>query len=91
MNVNYTDMTICYCIMPNTVLLLGTLKGGPAPYHGSHADHMLKIQDRITYKLLMLTYKSYYNIAPTYLCELISRRESYVNTNLLCHQLVRIV
>ena len=24
----------------------------------------------------MLTYKSYYNIAPTYLCELISRRES---------------
>ena len=28
----------------------------------------------------MLTYKSYYNIAPTYLCELISRKESYVNT-----------
>ena len=28
----------------------------------------------------MLTYKSYYNIAPTYLCELISRRESSVNT-----------
>ena len=36
--------------------------------------HWLKIQDRITYKILMLTYKSYYNIAPTYLCELISRR-----------------
>ena len=35
--------------------------------------HRLKIQDRITYKILMLTYKSYYNIAPTYLCELISR------------------
>ena len=51
--------------------------------------HWLKIQDRITYKILMLTYKSYYNIAPTYLCELISRRESSVNTintNLLCHQ-----
>ena len=30
----------------------------------------------------MLTYKSYYNIAPTYLCELISRRESSVNTRL---------
>ena len=30
----------------------------------------------------MLTYTSYYNIAPTYLCELISRRESYVNTRL---------
>ena len=29
--------------------------------------HWLKIQDRITYKILMLTYKSYYNIAPTYL------------------------
>ena len=46
----------------------------------------------------MLTYKSYYNISPTYLCELISRRESSVNTrlgpiitNLLCHQLERIV
>ena len=36
--------------------------------------HWLKIQDRITYKILMLTYKSYYNIAPTCLCELISRR-----------------
>ena len=42
----------------------------------------------------MLTYKSYYN----YLCELISRKDSSVNirwepiiTNLLCHQLVRIV
>ena len=30
----------------------------------------------------MLTYKSYYNNAPTYVCELISRRESYVNTRL---------
>ena len=28
----------------------------------------------------MLTYKSHYNIAPTYLCELISRKESSVNT-----------
>ena len=42
--------------------------------------HWLKIQDRITYTILMLTYKSYYNIVPTYLCELISRRESFVNT-----------
>ena len=30
----------------------------------------------------MLTYKSYYNIAPTYLCELISRREISVNMRL---------
>ena len=30
----------------------------------------------------MIAYKSYYNIAPTYLCELISRRESSVNTQL---------
>ena len=44
--------------------------------------HWLKIQDRITYKILMLTYKLYYNIAPTYLCERISRRESSVNTRL---------
>ena len=44
----------------------------------------------------MLTYKLYYNIAPTYLCELISRRESSVNTRLGAdhhgsHQLVRII
>ena len=52
--------------------------------------HWLKIQDRITYKILMLTYKSYYNIAQTYLCELISRRESSVNTRLGAdhHQLI---
>ena len=52
--------------------------------------HWLKIQDRITYKILMLTYKSYYNIAPTYLCELISRRDSSVNTRLGAdhHQLI---
>ena len=51
---------------------------------------IIKIQDRITYKILMLTYKSYYNIAPTYLCELISRRESSVNTRLGSdqHQLI---
>ena len=38
----------------------------------------------------MLTYKSYYNIAPIYLCELISRRESSVNTRLGSdqHQLI---
>ena len=30
----------------------------------------------------MITYKSYYNIAQTYLWELISWRESYVNTQL---------
>ena len=38
----------------------------------------------------MLTYKSYYNIAPTYLCELISRGESSVNTRLGAdhHQLI---
>ena len=46
----------------------------------------------------MLTYKSHYNIAPTYICELISGRESSVNTrlgadhqNVLCHHLVRIL
>ena len=52
--------------------------------------HWLKIQDRITYKILMLTYKLYYNIAPTYLCELISRRESSVNKRLGAdhHQLI---
>ena len=52
--------------------------------------HWLKIQDRIIYKIVMLTYKSYNNIAPTYLCELTSRRESSVNTRLGAdhHQLI---
>ena len=40
------------------------------------------MQDRITYKILLLTYKLYYTNAPTYLCEMISRRESSVNTRL---------
>ena len=44
--------------------------------------HWLKIQDRIIYKMLMLTYKSYYNMAPPYLCELINKKESHVNTRL---------
>ena len=58
--------------------------------------HWLKIQDRITYKIFMLTYKSYYNIAPTYLWELVSRTPGDnimlirgwepIITNLLCYQ-----
>ena len=50
----------------------------------------LKIPERITYKILMFTYKSYYNIAPTYSCELISRKESHANTRLGTdhHQLI---
>ena len=37
--------------------------------------HWLKIQDRIIYKMLMLTYKSYYNMAPPYLCGLINKKK----------------
>ena len=38
----------------------------------------------------MLTYKSYYNIAPFYFCKLITRKESFVNTRLVTdqHQLI---
>ena len=52
--------------------------------------HWLTIQDRLTYKISMLTYKSYYNIALTYLCELIVGKESSINTRLGAdhHQLV---
>ena len=52
--------------------------------------HWLKIQDRIIYKILMLTYKSYYNMVPPYLCELINKKESHVNTRLGTdhHQLI---
>ena len=48
---------------------------------------LLKIQDRITYKILMRTYTLYYNnnIAPFYICELSSRKENTVNIpNLDC-------
>ena len=37
--------------------------------------HWLKIQDRIIYKILMLTYKSYYNMTPPYSCELINKKK----------------
>ena len=30
----------------------------------------------------MLTYKPYYNMAPPYLCEMINKKESHVNTHL---------
>ena len=38
----------------------------------------------------MLTYKSYYNMAPPYFCELINKKESHVNTRLGIdhHQLI---
>ena len=38
----------------------------------------------------MLSYKSYYNIAPPYLCKLINKKESHVNTRLGTdhHQLI---
>ena len=52
--------------------------------------HFLKIQDRIIYRILMLTYKSYYNRAPPYLCELINKKENHVNIRLGTdhHQLI---
>ena len=61
--------------------------------------HWLKIQDRITYKILMLTYNSYYNIALTYLCAMTLAGEKVLLIrgwqptiiNLLCHQKVNIV
>ena len=42
----------------------------------------LKIQDIIIYTMLMHTYKLCYNIAPSYLCELVNKNESHVNTRL---------
>ena len=36
--------------------------------------HCLKIQDRIIYKMLVLTYKLYYSMTPPYLCELINKK-----------------
>ena len=39
---------------------------------------------------MMLTYKSYYNMAPPYLCELINKKEGHVNNRLGTdhHQLI---
>ena len=63
--------------------LMCDLSGFPVNVGESMRAHIYKTprrnKDRITYKILILTYKSYYNIAPTYLCALISRRESSVN------------
>ena len=45
----------------------------------------LKMQGRIIYKIytiLMLTYKLYYNISPSYLCELINKKRGHVNSRL---------
>ena len=52
--------------------------------------HWLKIQDRIIQTILMPTNKSYYNMAPPYLCELINKKETHVNTRLVTdhHQLI---
>ena len=52
--------------------------------------HRLERQDRIIYNILMLTFKSYYNMAPPYLCELINKKESHVNARLGTnhHQLI---
>ena len=50
--------------------------------------HWLKIQDRIIYKMLMLTYKLYYNMAPPYLCELINKKESHTSLGTDHHQLI---
>ena len=54
--------------------------------------HLPKIQHIITHKMLMLTYKSYYNISPFYLCELITRKGTFVNTRLGAdhHQLIMV-
>ena len=52
--------------------------------------HWLKFKIESYIKMLMLTYKSYYNMAPPYLCELINKKESHVNTRLGTdhHQLI---
>ena len=70
----------------NTFNILAILYNG----HIALNNTGLKIQDRIIYKMLMFTYKSYYNIAPLYLCELINKNETYVNTRLGTdhHQLI---
>ena len=37
--------------------------------------HLLRISDRIIFKILILTHKAFHGIAPAYLCELITKHE----------------
>ena len=60
--------------------------------------HWLKIQDRIIYKMLMLTYKSYYNMHHLIYVNWLTKKKvmwilawELIIISLLCHQLVRIV
>ena len=64
------SITIYYCII---VLSISSRREHITPV--LMKLHWLKIQDRIIYKMLMLTYKSYYNMAPPYLCELINKKK----------------
>ena len=50
----------------------------------------VKLIDYKDFRINVLTYKSYYNMAPPYLCELINKIESHVNTRLGTdhHQLI---
>ena len=47
----------------------------------SHREHITPVLKKITFKIesyikmLMLTYKSYHNMAPSYLCELINKKK----------------
>ena len=68
------------------ILLLNPDKTTCTLFPPDPAEYTSNLDLTITNKAL----KSYYNIAPTYLCELISRRESYVNTRLGSdqHQLI---
>ena len=55
-----------------------------------HITYYIGSKVIIINKILMLSYKSYYNIAPSYLCQLIRKKGSHVNTHLGTdhHQLI---
>ena len=42
--------------------------------------HWLKVRERISYKILILTHKAFYGNAPSYLCSLVVKKESVVST-----------
>ena len=44
--------------------------------------HWLKVRERIRYKILILTHKTFCANAPPYLCSLVVKRESTVSTRL---------
>ena len=57
---------------PPSIILGGGVHGKTCWLIAYKDLHWLPIRQRITFKILLLTYQAYHNTAPDYLCELIT-------------------